>query len=366
MKTIVYRAPHEFVIEARPEPRPGARQILVRPLCVGLCVSDKHWYEGYEANGALGAPGGMVGGHEFSAEIVEVGEDVEGFRAGQLVSVDPRVYCGECLPCRGGVETLCSKGRAFLGATRGYDGGLAELCVVPDYACYPVPDNVTAEVAACVEPMTCATRSVRHCGLRIGDNVVLLGGEDYNLYATKWLRSAGANRVILVDPSDRRRNAARSLGAHEVLCPDHGDIVAEIRSSMPFGADIVMVSLEDYVEQSAGYVRQAFEICRPQGTVVMVRAYGGDSWAQVAPMVPWRKEITIRNFGSFFGSEPLAGGRARGDWQLSLDALGDGRMVAPPLGVNVVKFSDITTRADVDEIFRSLPGEHVKTLISMT
>jgi (R,R)-butanediol dehydrogenase/meso-butanediol dehydrogenase/diacetyl reductase len=228
-----------------------------------------------------------------------------------------------------------------------------------------LPDGVTAEEGACVEPMSCATRAVRHSGVRIGDNVALLGGEDYNLYATKWLRSAGVNRLVLVDPANMRRESASAMGAHEVLDPRKVDVVTAIRESMPFGADIVMASCEDYVEESGQYLKQAIDICRPQGIVVVMRVYSGDSWAQVTPMYAWRKEITIRNFGNFFGNEPLAGGRPRGDWQLSLDALEDGRMVAPPLGVNIVNFDDLKKKADVDEVFMALPNQHVKTLVSI-
>jgi threonine dehydrogenase-like Zn-dependent dehydrogenase len=249
LKAIVYNGPRNFVVEERPDPHPERGQVLIRPLVVGLCFSDKQGYEGSGANGALRAPAGVIGGHEIAGEIVELGAGVEGLEVGQRVSVDPRVYCGECLPCRAGVETLCSVGRKTVGWDPGFDGGLAELCVVPSYACFPLGDNVSMEAGACVEPMTCATRSIRHCGLRIGDNVVLLGGEDYNLFGAKWLRSAGASQVVLVDPAEHRREAALSMGAHQALGTGDG-LVARIRESMPIGPDIVMVAIEDYVAES--------------------------------------------------------------------------------------------------------------------
>jgi len=90
MKTIVFRAVRDFAVEEKPDPRPGPNEVLVHPLFVGLCFTDKHWFEG-----GYYPPGGQVGGHEFAAEIVELGSEVEGLNVGQQVSICPRVSCGE-------------------------------------------------------------------------------------------------------------------------------------------------------------------------------------------------------------------------------------------------------------------------------
>lgn len=360
MKSIVYRGARDFVLEDKPEPRPGPRDVLLHPLFVGLCFTDKHRYDGL-----VDGVGGMVGGHEFSAEVIEVGAEVEVLTPGQKVSVDPRIYCGACRMCQAGLETMCMRGRRVVGVTAGHDGGLAELCVVPDYACYPLPEGVTPEAGACAEPLCCATRAVRRAGVRIGDNVALFGGEDYNLFAARWLRSAGANRVVLADPLERRRSAALELGAHAALDARDEDVVAGVRELMPAGADVVFVAFEDYVKESQLYLAQAFDACREQGVVVMLRAYSAVPYANVTHLAPWLKEVSLVQFGNFFGNEPAQGGRERGDWQVSLDALADGRVVAPVPGSHVVDFDDIRTKRDIDEIFGSLPHRHTKILVEL-
>jgi threonine dehydrogenase-like Zn-dependent dehydrogenase len=102
-------------------------------------------------------------------------------------------------------------------------------------------------------------------------------------------------------------------------------VARALREAMPHGADVVFVAMEDYVEASSGYLHLAFKVCRPQGTVVVLRAYGRAPYATIAPEVPLMKEITIRHFGAFFGEEPVRGGRARGDWSAALHALDRGK-----------------------------------------
>jgi threonine dehydrogenase-like Zn-dependent dehydrogenase len=373
MKAIVYQGPRDFVVAERADPKPSAREVLIRPLYAGLCFSDKHWYEGGRAlvggdkglAPAAGPSQGMIGGHEFSGRVVAVGSEVDSVQPGQLVSVDPRVYCGKCLRCRAGLESLCTDGRVLLGANAGYDGGLAELCVVPEYSCYVLPAGISPLAAACVEPLSCATRAMRHGGIRIGDNIAVLGAEDYNVFSVNWLRAAGASKVVVADPEKVRRDSASSMGAHLVLDPREGDLVAAVQQEMPLGADVVLVACEDYVKESQQYLEWAFDICRPQGTVIVMRVYNSEPWGHVAPKVPWTREITLKHFGIWWGNEPALGGRQRGDWQLTLDAIADGRVRAPIPGTNVVKFDDLRSKRDVDDMFEALPHSHMKTIVEI-
>ncbi|MET0887553.1 MAG: alcohol dehydrogenase catalytic domain-containing protein [Mycetocola sp.] len=360
MKAIRYVAPGDFPVVEIPNPRPGPHEILVRPRYVGLCFTDKHSWDGL-----TGGTNGMVGGHEFSAEIVELGTEVEGPPVGTLVSVDPRLYCGQCRFCAAGLQTRCVTGPTLLGVSAHCDGGLADLCVVPEYAVYVVPDGVTALAAACVEPKCCATRAARNAGVRIGDNALVLGCEDYGLFVTGWLRAAGVNEIIAVDPSEMRRSAATEMGA-DLTLSSSSDYLDAVSRKFPAGADIVFVNLEDYIVDSEMYLENAFLACRTQGKVVVLRAYGPAPYANLHSHPAWLKEIELLHFGNFFGNEPLQGGRPRGDWQVTLDALADGRVQAPTPGATVVDFSAISGSKDFVDIFASIPERTSKVLIRMS
>lgn len=358
MRALVDRGPGNFVLEERPAPVAGPGQVLVRPLFNGICFTDKHVFDGHVAR-----PSGIVLGHEFSAEIIAAGPDVAAWQAGELVSVEPRVRCGECLACRAGLEMLCASGR-FLGVY-GADGGLAEFCVVPAYCLYRLPDGCSPLQAACAEAACCATRVARSGTIVPGDNVVLLGLEDYNLYLAEWLKGQGTT-VIGVDPAETRRAAARASGATLALDPSAPDLIAAVRAVMPFGADAVIVAMEDYVSAASGYLALAHRLARIQGQVVVMRSYGSGSYAEIDANVPWLKELTVRYFGNFFGNEPARGGRDRGDWQVTLEAIGRGTLAAPPPRTEVIPFSHLQDTTAIAAMMGRLPGDASKLVVDMT
>lgn len=358
MRGIVSHGRRDFRIETCPDPQPGAGEVLLRPLFNGLCFTDKHLFDGH-----LERAVGIVIGHEFSAEIVGLGSGVEPWRVGDLVSVDPRIRCGQCLACRAGLETLCTTG-GFLGV-RGADGGLAELCVAPAYGLYRLPDTVSPLQAACVEAACCATRAVRSGAIAPGDNLVLLGLDDYNLYVAQWLKDRGGT-LIGIDPAPVRREAALAFGATASLDPASDDLVGAVRAAMPHGADVVVIALEDYVSASLDYLALGHRLARLQGTVILIRAYGSAPFARIQPSSAWMKELTIRHFGNFFGNEPARGGRDRGDWQVTLDTIASGVLVAPPPSTQVVGFSSLKHASDVAGIFDGMPGGAAKVVVDMS
>lgn len=362
MKALINRGAGNFVIEDRPDPRPAPDQLLLRPAYTAVCFSDKHRYDGVSYGS--GWRDGLVLGHEFSGIVEAVGQDLDGWKPGDRVSVDPRKYCGECLNCRGGAMTLCERGLSFVGVGNGADGGYAELCVMPAYGCYRLPEGVGALAASMAEPMTCSTRAVRLSGFAVSDNAVVFGAEDYGLFMVEWLRRGGAQNVVVVDPVKKRQQAARELGATAVIDPAAGDVAAAVREYMPRGADVSFVSLEDYIAEARLYLRQAFDVSRVQGTVVLMRVYGAAPFAEINPQTPHLKEVTLKHFGLFFGNEPIRGGRARGDWQVTLEAMGTG-LVSPPPETQIFDFEDLKSKKDIDELFQGLPHACSKAIVKI-
>ena len=251
---------------------------------------------------------------------------VGGWSIGERVSVDPRIYCRECPSCRGGLPTLCERGAAWLGVADGRDGAFAELCLAPEYGCYRLPSTVGDEAAALLEPLASVTRCLRRSDLRIDDNVALVGAEDYALLALQRLRHAGVRAIAVVDPSPLRREGRRRARRRRRRRPAAGGTARAVRALMPAGADVVFVAMEDYVEAAAGYLNLAFRLARTQGSISVLRTYGPAPYAAIDPQVPYMKELTIRHAGAFFGLEPIQGGRERGDWQASIEALDRGEV----------------------------------------
>jgi threonine dehydrogenase-like Zn-dependent dehydrogenase len=363
MKGLVNRGPGAFALEELPDPVPGPGELLLRPLVAGLCMTDKHVYDGLMFGPAWRV--GLVIGHEFDAVVVDGGDDVEGWQPGDRVCVDPRVFCDECLSCRGGLPSLCERGVQWQGVGDGRDGGLAELCVAPAAGCHRLPDGIGDEAGALVEPLACATRAVRLSGLTVDDGVVLLGAEDYGLLALQRLRGAGAGTIVAVDPSRVRREAALALGATAVADPGDGPAHRTVRDFLPRGADVVFVCMEDYVPAAADYLRLAFRFTRVQGTVVVLRTYGSAPYARIEPQAPYMKELTIRHSGAFYGDEPVRGGRPHGDCQRSIDALAD-RRVKPLPGSDVVELGALSDPAVVRSLFASYPDACTKTLVRVS
>jgi threonine dehydrogenase-like Zn-dependent dehydrogenase len=198
----------------------------------------------------------------------------------------------------------------------------------------------------------------------VSDNAVVFGAEDYGLSMVEWLRRGGAKNVVVVDPVKKRQQAARELGATAVIDPAAVDVAATVREYMPLGADVSFVSLEDYIAEARLYLRQAFDVSRVQGTVVLLRVYGVAPYAAINPQTPHLKEVTLKHFGLFFGNEPIRGGRARGDWQVTLEAMGTG-LVCPPPETEIFDFEDLKSKKDVDELFQALPHACSKAIVKI-
>lgn len=362
MKALVHRGSRNFPIESRPEPKAGPGQLLLRPAYVGVCFSDKHRYDG--TSYSSGWRDGLIIGHEFSAVVEAVGDGVDGWMRGDAVSVDPRHSCGECDSCHAGLGTFCGVDLSFMGVGNGPDGGFADLCVAPANDCYRIPEGVSLLAASMAEPMACTTRAIRLSGFAAQDDAIIFGAEDYGLTMTNWLRLSGARHVLVVDPDAGRRQAALELGATAAIDPSTENVVEAARRYLPRGADYSFVAAEDYIRQSDHYLQQAFDCTRPQGSVVMLRIYSPKPYANLNPMTPFLKEITLKQFGVFWGTEPSRGGRARGDWQMTLEAMNRG-LTSPLPGTNLIDFEDLKSEKDVADMYGGLPHSCSKAIVKI-
>lgn len=184
--------------EPEPDP-PGPGASLVQVTSVGICGSDLHWLEeGGIGDARLRAP--LVPGHEFA------GIALTGPHAGRRVAVDPAIPCEQCEHCRRGFRNLCPNGR-FAGHGE-LDGGLRERMVWPDAQLFPLPDEISNEAGALLEPLGVAIHAVDLAHLRLGADVLVIGAGPIGLLVTRLARLSGARRVFVSEALAHRRTAA--------------------------------------------------------------------------------------------------------------------------------------------------------------
>jgi L-iditol 2-dehydrogenase len=195
------------------DPEPPDGHSLVRVTSVGLCGSDLHWFaEGGIGETVLDRP--VVPGHEFG------GVALTGRYAGQRVAVDPAIPCGHCEQCVRGDRNLCPTVR-FAGHGT-LDGGLRQLLAWPDEQLFPVPDHISDDCVALLEPMGVALHSLDLGHLRVGADVLVAGVGPIGLLAVQLALHAGARRVFATEPLPHRRAAAAAFGA-TAWAPDEAE-----------------------------------------------------------------------------------------------------------------------------------------------
>ncbi|WP_409497030.1 zinc-dependent alcohol dehydrogenase family protein [Amycolatopsis sp. cmx-11-12] len=206
MRAAIVDKPGEIRVGEVPDPKPGDRQVVVKVGACGICGTDLHIADGHFPP----TPYPIVPGHEFAGEIVELGADVPGgWQIGDRVAVDPSLFCGYCKPCRSGRGNLCENWNAT-GDT--VNGAFAEYVAVPSANCYRMPDTMTWEQGALVEPVSCAVHGVRRIGVEAGERFLVVGAGTMGLIMQQLLQRAGAH-VTMVDRNTSRLGRAKDLGA---------------------------------------------------------------------------------------------------------------------------------------------------------
>ncbi|MBO0870192.1 MAG: alcohol dehydrogenase catalytic domain-containing protein, partial [Micromonosporaceae bacterium] len=265
MRAAVFRGIGQLLVEQIPDPVPGDRDIVIRVRACGVCGTDLSTY-----TKGLFTPVGQVMGHEFAGEVVHVGAAVADLAVGDRVTGLPIQPCGDCRRCREGARHLCQ-----VWTTRsiayGLPGAFAELLRIPDAVLggnvHRLPENVTFEDGALVEPMSVAGHAVRRAQHPAGEPAVVLGLGPIGLHAAQVLRAKGAAAVIGVDQSPLRRTVAESLGI--VALDGTGDLKSTV-DGLVGPAEVPSVF---EASGAAALVRQAVDLVRPGGQLMVVALY---------------------------------------------------------------------------------------------
>jgi L-iditol 2-dehydrogenase len=199
----------KIVVQDRPDPEPGPQEAVVRVEAVGVCGSDTAYYK----VGRIGdyvVDGPIVLGHEASGQVVTVGSEVRNVAVGDRVAIEPGTPCRNCRECMAGRYHLCPD-LVFL-ATPPYDGALMERMSIDARNLYPIPDDMTYEQGALLEPLSVGIWGCRRAGLQPGDDVLVTGAGPVGLLAGATALALGAGSVTITDVSPFRLDLARAMG----------------------------------------------------------------------------------------------------------------------------------------------------------
>lgn len=209
MKALVKKFAKEGIwMEDVPMPTISATDVLVKIKKTAICGTDVHIYNWDEWSQAT-IPVPMVVGHEFAGEIVELGKDVKGFKVGDRVSGEGHVVCGHCRNCRAGKVHLC---RNTIGIGVNRQGCFAEYLSIPASNVYKLPDKVSDDLGAILDPMGNATHTALSYDL-IGEDVLITGAGPIGIMAVGIAKFAGARNVVITDVNQYRLDLAKKMGA---------------------------------------------------------------------------------------------------------------------------------------------------------
>lgn len=294
MKALVCLGPGEYEYKDVPVPEPKEGEILLKTEICGVCAGDtkashnvaRFW--GGDGMEAFCKPP-FIPGHEFVGRIVAMGENVRGgFKIGDRISTEQITPCGECYYCKRGLWWLCDPHDIY-GYKSHLNGGMAEYVLLPKNALnYLVPDDLTSEQVALIEPYACAMHGVRQSQAGVDDVVVLAGSGTLGLGMICELRRRNPRKLIVLDMNESRLEFAKKFGADVVINPSKVNLKETIlHLTDGVGCDV-------YIEATGhpAAVQQGLEIIRKGGRFVEFSVMSGPStvdWSIIGDT----KEITV-------------------------------------------------------------------------
>lgn len=321
MKALVLEQYKQFAFTDMPVPVPSGGDVLVRVKVCGICGSDIHGMDG--SSGRRIPP--LIMGHEASGVIEAVGAGVRDWHVGDRVTFDSTVYCGECWYCRRGEINLCEQ-RRVLGVSTGeyrQHGAFAEYLAVPSRVLYKLPENLTFEQGAFVEPVSIAIHAVARTPLSLGCTAVVVGSGMIGLLVIQVLKAAGCAQVIAVDLDPARLDMAVELGASEGLRSDQPGVLDKIRQRTGGrGADAAFE-----VVGITPTLRLAVDSVRKGGQVTLV--------GNIAPAAELPLQAVVTREITLNGSCT-----SRGEYGIGLDMISRGVVKVDPLISAVVPLAD--------------------------
>jgi (R,R)-butanediol dehydrogenase/meso-butanediol dehydrogenase/diacetyl reductase len=267
-------------VTSRPDPAPGRGEVLIRTRSCGICGSDLHLAAG---ESGLAVDPGCIFGHEFAGDIVARGAEVRNLVIGDRVLVLPVLGCGSCLACRAGEFPRCAQAQ-YMGAGT-VPGAYAEYVRAPVANVLPLPESMSYDDGALIEPLAVGLRGVWRAGMKLADRALVLGTGPIGISALFWARRMGAARLAAAAPSRRREALARRLGADAFVLFD---------AELPTTAADALGGPPEVVFECTGHpgaIARAVQCVAIGGTVVVLGFCGRPD--DTSPALAVFKDVTM-------------------------------------------------------------------------
>jgi (R,R)-butanediol dehydrogenase / meso-butanediol dehydrogenase / diacetyl reductase len=334
MQAAYYMGDRRVEIHDAEDIPPAAGMVQLEVAYTGICGTDLHIVHG-AMDGRVSPP--AILGHEMAGRVATTGAGVDGWSAGDPVTVMPLVWCGDCAACRNGASHICQKLR-FLGIDA--PGSLQPRWTVPVQTLVPLPAEMPLRTAALAEPTAVAVHDVRRAQLARGERAVVVGGGPIGLLIAAVAADAGSD-VLLVEPNEGRRALAESVGL-TTLDPRDTPVAEHVEAwTSGAGAELAFE-----VSGAVAGIQSAIDALGPRGRLVVVAIH---------PTPP-----TVDLFRVFWRELTLVGARVyeRPDFEEAVRLLAEGRIPTEAL------VTDVLALADVAEAFTALDaGEAMKILV---
>lgn len=299
MRVSLLRAERDLAVVERPVPRPGPDEVLVEVASVGVCGSDIHYFE-HGRIGSYVVEQPLVLGHEAGGRVVAIGTTTDSALMDQRVSIEPGHTCRRCAHCLAGRYNLCPDVQFF--ATPPVDGAFCEYVVVPASSVFAVPDSISDDSAALVEPLSVAIWAARRAGITPGSRVLVTGAGAVGLLAAQTATAFGASEVVVTDVDPHRLAMAGAFGARTV------DVSVGSLAEEGFEPDVLV--------ECSGNARATWDAVSTvarAGRVVLV-GMGGD---EVTLPLSYVQDRELQIMGSF---------RYANTWPVAIDLVRSGRV----------------------------------------
>lgn len=257
MKVAMIYGPQKLGVEDVETPKIKSKnEVLIKIKAAGVCGSDLHYHRQQEKKSTHR----RAGGHEFSGEVVEVGDRVSHLKSGDRVGIEPLVGCGNCRFCSSGKYHLCQN-------LRHLSGGFGEYTKAPANKVFKLPENISYKAASIVDCVAVGVHAVQRCPTELIDTAVILGDAAIGLSTMQVAKANGARHAVIIGHHESSLEIARKVGADFTINSNEEDPVSKIMEiTHGKGADVIYESVGGY----ATTLEEAQELVRPGGTIVVI------------------------------------------------------------------------------------------------
>lgn len=279
MKALVLTDKEAMEVRNYELPEVSVGEILLRVKACGICGTDVHIFHGEPGSAEVSPP--IVLGHELAGEVIAIGSEVTSIKVGDRIAVDPNIYCGKCEYCRSGRVHLCDHLTA-VGVTR--DGGMGEVCLAPEANSYQLPEQVSFEEGALIEPLSCVLQGWNKLTIRPYQKVLIIGGGFIGQLFLQLFKDQ-VQQIVVSELNPAKKEQLRQLGADHVAHPSEANALRD-----SFDVVVECVGRKDTMELALASSRKG-------GQVLIFGVSSPSTQVTLNPYKVFQKELEIK--GSF-------------------------------------------------------------------